>query len=165
MKYICTVCGYIYDEAEEGVKFADLPADWVCPLCGEGKEVFRLVEEEVKEAAAEEEKQAEGPQKYICAICGYIYDEAVEGVKFDDLPGDWVCPLCGEGKNAFTVMEEPEVVEEVKPAADLNKKYICTVCGYIYDEALEGVKFEDLPADWECPLCNEGKDAFSLMED
>ncbi len=45
MKYVCVVCGYIYDEAEEKVKFADLPEDWVCPLCGVGKEEFELVAE------------------------------------------------------------------------------------------------------------------------
>lgn len=48
MKYVCNVCGYIYDEAvgdtdngiAAGTKFADLPSDWVCPLCGVGKDMF-----------------------------------------------------------------------------------------------------------------------------
>ena len=44
-KYKCTVCGYIYDEEKEGVKFSDLPEDWVCPLCGVGKEMFEKVED------------------------------------------------------------------------------------------------------------------------
>ena len=44
-KYRCTVCGYIYDEEKEGVKFADLPEDWTCPLCGVGKDMFEKVEE------------------------------------------------------------------------------------------------------------------------
>ena len=39
--------------------------------------------------------------KYECAACGYIYDEAREGVKFDDLPDDWVCPVCGDEKSEF----------------------------------------------------------------
>jgi flavin reductase (DIM6/NTAB) family NADH-FMN oxidoreductase RutF/rubredoxin len=39
-KFKCTACGYIYDEAKEGKKFADLPADWVCPVCGSEKEDF-----------------------------------------------------------------------------------------------------------------------------
>lgn len=39
-KYRCTVCGHIYDEAVEGVRFCDLPDDWVCPICGVGKELF-----------------------------------------------------------------------------------------------------------------------------
>ncbi len=44
-KYKCTICGYIYDEEKEGVKFSDLPDNWVCPLCGVGKEMFKKVEE------------------------------------------------------------------------------------------------------------------------
>lgn len=47
-KYECTICGYIYDEAEgdadngiaAGTKFADLPDDWACPTCGAGKDAF-----------------------------------------------------------------------------------------------------------------------------
>lgn len=49
------------------------------------------------------------------------------------------------------------------------KKYICDVCGWIYDEQIgdpangiePGTKFEDLPDDFECPLCSVGKDLFS----
>ena len=48
-KYICTVCEYIYDPElgdpengiEPGTSFEDLPADWVCPLCGVGKRRLR----------------------------------------------------------------------------------------------------------------------------
>ena len=45
MKYKCTACGYIYDDNVETVKFEDLPADWVCPWCGLGKEFFEKIEE------------------------------------------------------------------------------------------------------------------------
>ena len=34
MRFICQVCGYIYDDAKENVPFASLPEDWKCPLCG-----------------------------------------------------------------------------------------------------------------------------------
>jgi len=44
MKYRCNTCGYIYDEEEEGVPFADLPDDWICPICGEPKSEFSPVE-------------------------------------------------------------------------------------------------------------------------
>ncbi|NLC25711.1 MAG: rubredoxin [Clostridiaceae bacterium] len=52
-KYVCDVCGYVYDpeigdpdsDIEPGVSFADLPEDWVCPLCGAPKEDFSLIEE------------------------------------------------------------------------------------------------------------------------
>ena len=46
---------------------------------------------------------------WVCAVCGWIYDEAkgdadydlAPGVKFEDLPEDFVCPLCGVGKDQF----------------------------------------------------------------
>ena len=49
------------------------------------------------------------------------------------------------------------------------KKYVCDVCGWVYDEAegyadaniAPGTKFEDLPDDFACPLCAVGKDMFS----
>lgn len=48
-------------------------------------------------------------QKYSCIPCGYIYDPEVgddsagiaAGTSFDDLPEDWVCPICGVGKSDF----------------------------------------------------------------
>ena len=46
MKYRCTVCGHVYDEEKEGVKFADLPETWVCPICKQPKSKFEPVEEE-----------------------------------------------------------------------------------------------------------------------
>ena len=54
-KYRCTICGYIYDEAKEKVKFVDLPDDWKCPLCGAPKSLFEEVKEE-KEEIKEESK-------------------------------------------------------------------------------------------------------------
>lgn len=39
--------------------------------------------------------------KWICKICGYIYDEAKAGLPFADLPDTWVCPLCGADKGSF----------------------------------------------------------------
>jgi len=45
MKYRCTICGYVYDDAEEGVAFADLPDSWQCPLCRAPKSAFELIEE------------------------------------------------------------------------------------------------------------------------
>ncbi len=43
-KFECTACGYIYDEAKQDIKFADLPADWVCPVCGSEKSDFIEIE-------------------------------------------------------------------------------------------------------------------------
>ena len=52
----------------------------------------------------ENKREVKGMEKYKCTICGYIYDEEKEGIKFSDLPEDWVCPLCGVGKNMFEKM-------------------------------------------------------------
>ena len=51
-------------------------------------------------------------------------------------------------------------------------KYVCDVCGWEYDEEVgypeggiaPGTKWEDVPEDFECPLCNVGKDQFSEVE-
>ena len=51
MKYRCLICGHIYDEEKEGVKFADLPADWKCPTCKQPKDKFVPVEDEMTWAA------------------------------------------------------------------------------------------------------------------
>lgn len=48
IRYACAICGYIYDEAAgapryhiaPGTVWADVPQDWVCPLCGASKEEF-----------------------------------------------------------------------------------------------------------------------------
>ena len=49
-------------------------------------------------------------KKYVCNVCGWVYDEELgdpdngiaPGTKFDDLPDDFVCPLCGVGKDQFS---------------------------------------------------------------
>ncbi len=44
------------------------------------------------------------------------------------------------------------------------KKYKCDVCGWVYDPEVEGVKFEELPEDWACPVCGASKEDFSETE-
>lgn len=46
MKYVCTICGYIYDDEKENVKFEDLPDTWKCPMCGAAKSDFKKLEDE-----------------------------------------------------------------------------------------------------------------------
>ncbi len=49
-------------------------------------------------------------QRYVCEMCGYVYDPKVgdpdngipAGTTFDALPDDWVCPDCGVGKEDFS---------------------------------------------------------------
>lgn len=54
----------------------------------------------------------EKKQKYRCKICGYVYDPergdpeaGIEpGTTFDEIEDDWICPVCGAGKEEFEVM-------------------------------------------------------------
>lgn len=53
-------------------------------------------------------------KKYICNVCGYIYDPKdgdpdggiAPGTPFEDIPEDWVCPLCRVGKDEFSPLED-----------------------------------------------------------
>lgn len=51
-----------------------------------------------------------------------------------------------------------------KPEKAAGKVWVCSICGYTYDEAKEGVPFESLPEDWVCPLCKHPKSDFVLQE-
>ena len=55
----------------------------------------------------------------------------------------------------------PEIPSAVTKEGEKIMKYVCEVCGYEYDEEAQGVKWEDLPEDYECPLCGVGKDQFA----
>ena len=56
-----------------------------------------------------EKKEMEKMDKYVCKVCGYVYDPKKGdpdngiklGTKFENLPDDWVCPVCGAGKDQF----------------------------------------------------------------
>lgn len=53
-------------------------------------------------------------KKYVCDVCGYIYDPELgdldggiaPGTAFEDIPDDWVCPTCGVTKEDFSLVEE-----------------------------------------------------------
>lgn len=75
-------------------------------------------------------------KQWVCSICGYVY----EG---EQVPDDYLCPLCKHGKEFFALVED-------KP-----KKWVCTVCGYIH----EG----DAPPEI-CPVCKVPAEKFSPAE-
>jgi rubredoxin len=100
MRYKCRVCGYVYSPLRgephngipTGTAFEDLPDTYLCPVCGfQGKgKVGKWGFDEWR------------PTRYICSMCDYIYDEKrgephrgiKAGTKFEDLPEDYVCPVC-----------------------------------------------------------------------
>lgn len=52
-------------------------------------------------------------KRYVCSVCGYVYDPAqgdpengvAAGTAFENLPQEWVCPVCGAGQSEFTPQE------------------------------------------------------------
>ncbi len=73
--------------------------------------------------------------KYRCTVCNYVYDEAKEGVKFSDLPKEWVCPVCGVPKSAFVLLAE-------KPEAEKKPQALHTVSDILINQLAEwGVQY------------------------
>lgn len=48
MKYVCSICGYVYDESQEDLTFQQLPESWVCPICKADQSLFVKEEKETK---------------------------------------------------------------------------------------------------------------------
>jgi rubredoxin len=124
-----------------------------------GKKAVTAPKKSVKKA--EPKKGKADMTRYRCRLCGYIYSPLrgephngiPAGTSFEDLPEDYLCPVCGQqgkgriGKWGF---------DEWKPT-----RWLCSMCNYVYDEKRgephrgikPGTKFEDLPDDYVCPVC------------
>ena len=131
-------------------------------------------------------------EMYQCQTvnCGYTYDpdrgdrkgKIAKGVQFKDLPDEWRCPVCGATKKAFRPLSGPgSVIAENAQAQGASaqssgstgtmQKYRCNICGYVYDPAVgepaagiaPGTAFEDVPDDYECPVCGATKDDFTAI--
>ena len=102
---------------------------------------------------------------FVCKICGYVY----EG---DELPPDFICPLCKHPASDFVPLEEPEESKQPSNKESTMKQYICEICGYVYDPAVgdpkqgipAGTPFEELPDTWRCPRCKRKKERFVPVE-
>ncbi|MGB7788292.1 rubredoxin [Methanoregula sp.] len=138
------------------VKKAKAPARKAAPV---KKSIAAQPKKPVKKSPAK--KVSKDMTRYRCKLCGYIYSPLrgephngiPAGTAFEDLPDDYVCPVCGQdgkgriGKWGF---------DEWRPT-----RYICSMCNYVYDEKRgephrgikPGTKFEDLPDDYVCPVC------------
>ena len=81
------------------------------------------------------QKGGNSVKKWICGVCGYIYDEAKEGVAFESLPEDWVCPLCGADKSAFSPQQtaneakaQPAPIHHIGEMRQLSAGELSAVC-------------------------------------
>ena len=88
-----------------------------------------------------------------CTVCNHVY----EG---ENLPDDYICPICKHGKEDFERLggeSAPVKAEEVKkPAVGGTKKFVCGVCGYVH---------EGDSAPEKCPQCLVSSEHFSEMKD
>ncbi|MEG2002102.1 MAG: rubredoxin [Clostridia bacterium] len=81
-KYVCSICGYVYDEQNEKVKFNDLPESWACPLCKAPKAMFNLVEEVQEKPVAQPKVAVEKThieRKLSCAEMNVLFTNFVKG--------------------------------------------------------------------------------------
>lgn len=60
-----------------------------------------------------------GMARYRCSVCGEIYDEEDEGVMFEDLPDDWVCPMCHSPKSAFYLLDDEPDAPRTAPTIEV----------------------------------------------
>ena len=113
----CGLCSYIYDDDKESAGWEDLPEDWVCPICGSPKTAFTPMTQ-AEAPAPPPSGSGEAPAAaYQCGLCSHVYDEAGEGARWEELPDDWTCPVCGSGKKSFAPLDAPLRAATARPAA------------------------------------------------
>ena len=133
-KYQCTICGYIYDDSKEKVKFEDLPDDWTCPICGAPKAVF----EEIKEETEKESKSIEETEEkltelsnseiaYICSnlakACEKQYLEEEKNL-FQELYTHYISKEENQNGNLTDIQNNVKNdTEEFKKAMDIADKF------------------------------------------
>jgi len=128
-KYRCKICGHIYDDEKESVKFVDLPDSWVCPLCGVSKDLFEEIKDNNKDIsnAVSVSRSNVSIVRNIdkCINCGLCKNMCInrEGMDFQDK--DILCVNCGQciqacPVGALSYKEEFSNFLEAK-----NKKKIC----------------------------------------
>jgi len=102
-----------------------------------------------KPAAAPAEDSGSSGERWICNICGYIYE--------GHLPDDFICPLCKHGAADFSRLDNaaPSKADSEQGADSGKEKWICSVCGYVFEGPL--------PEDFVCPICGVGAEEFNRM--
>ena len=112
MRYICQICGYVYDDAKEKIPFSELPDTWKCPLCGAAKSDFKP--EEVKAA---------------------IPKAAIQTVDTDlkELSAGQLAALCSNLARGCEKQYKPEEAELFRQLAD----YFTTITPAVTDATVE----------------------------
>ena len=87
---------------------------------------YRVSDSEWKNKIIDIKKERNIMKKYICDVCGWIYDPEVgdpeggiaPGTAFEDIPEDWVCPLCGVGKEDFSPVRNNSTLQKINLQED-----------------------------------------------
>jgi rubrerythrin/uncharacterized membrane protein len=130
----CTVCDYIAKEASAPEK---------CPVCGSESSLFVTAGEGEK---AEPAEAAASDLRWQCTVCGYIHTGPEPPDK---------CPVCGVDSSKFVCLDldpaDTAPAEETPGEAQPERKWRCTICGYIHTGS-------EPPQ--ECPLCGADQSLF-----
>ncbi|MCR4893532.1 MAG: rubredoxin [Eubacteriales bacterium] len=130
MRYVCQVCGYVYDDEKEGVSFESLPDDWQCPLCGARKSDF-LPEEGGAPADKPKEKapvkyMEESDEKLTAGQLAALLSNLARGCEKQYMPKE--SQMLGELADHMSRLVEPSgdatverLAEELKSDAELYR--------------------------------------------
>ena len=162
MRYICSVCGYIYDEKKEKIPFAELPEDWKCPLCGAAKSDFvpegqsKQYRAELAEAFMVLAAWFGGRER---TVTDASFEQLLERVNADldsGFPAVNAVSRQEGDRGALRALAWSEKVTRILKSlltryaqegeamlAD-TQVYVCTICGFVYVG-------NDLPE--VCPVC------------
>lgn len=88
--------------------------------------------------------------RYICSVCGYVYDEEKEGRRWNELPETWVCPWCGAPKSAFNRQES---FEDSTKAQEEKEKRPKKKASEVEDKSMPSVE----------EVLDGGRDEFGIM--
>ncbi|MCK5100784.1 MAG: rubredoxin [Desulfobacteraceae bacterium] len=120
MKLQCNLCSHVYDEAKESIGWDSLSEDWVCPVCGSPKLSFSPIKDSKQHTENKTESKEKQYKSYECGLCSFVYNEEKENIKWDALPDDWVCPVCGSGKSSFILLTQASI----KVVPEINSSMI-----------------------------------------
>ena len=114
--------------------------------------------------------------RYVCSICGYVYDEA-QNQPWEALPGDWKCPLCGAAKADFRPEDAKQVAPtepvpalpaDLRPLTAMELSAVCSSLArgcekqYRADQAAAFTRLADWLREWAEPIADPTFD--SLLE-
>lgn len=153
--YVCPVCGFVYDPAVIGTPFASQSDSYACPVCTQPKKGFTAWD------AAWDAKplclnathnnvngEVTANSNTTCATCA---NHAKAGVQ--------CLPAYQGGMDKY--YQEPAAGDGGKMVATGDGKYVCSVCGYVYDPAVSGKAFSAEPDTFACPVCTQPKKGFN----